>query len=315
MRPQGRISARRGLPSYPAGSCALRPATKRRSWSARNCSGTAPTARSRAAEAGQRAGFGTRSVARLDKRSRVISYDRSIVGDRLAARGIRRCFPGWTRSNPSLWQEVLVVMAETAPFGSIPEGQRFRVHRIAAPLRHSVTESIRNAIAAGVFKAGARLPERDLCAMTGVSRTLVREALRQLESEGLINVVAHRGPVVSRVTPEQAEGIYQVRIELEGLASQLFAERASEVQRLALTEGLRGGEKVLRLRRSDRPPQRQEPVLRVPDRGLRQRGARDHAADAELEGDAASRHLAAGARADEREPGGAAGTDGCAPGG
>ncbi len=125
-------------------------------------------------------------------------------------------------------------MADTAAAASVPGEHRFRVHRTAAPLRHSVTESIRNAIAAGVFKAGARLPERDLCAMTGVSRTLVREALRQLESEGLINVVAHRGPVVSRVTPAQAEGIYQVRIELEGLASQLFAERASAAQRLAL---------------------------------------------------------------------------------
>jgi DNA-binding GntR family transcriptional regulator len=110
----------------------------------------------------------------------------------------------------------------------------FRVHRIAAPLRHSVTESIRSAIAAGLFKAGDRLPERDLCEMTGVSRTLVREALRQLESEGLIDVVAHRGPIVARVTPEQAEGIYQVRMELEGLASQLFAERASAAQREAL---------------------------------------------------------------------------------
>jgi DNA-binding GntR family transcriptional regulator len=110
----------------------------------------------------------------------------------------------------------------------------FRVHRIAAPLRHSVIESIRSAIAAGLFKAGDRLPERDLCEMTGVSRTLVREALRQLESEGLIDVVAHRGPIVARVTPEQAEGIYQVRMELEGLASQLFAERASAAQREAL---------------------------------------------------------------------------------
>jgi DNA-binding GntR family transcriptional regulator len=70
--------------------------------------------------------------------------------------------------------------------------------------------------------------------MTGVSRTLVREALRQLESEGLIEVVAHRGPIVARVTPEQAEGVYQVRIELEGLASQLFAERAGAAQRAAL---------------------------------------------------------------------------------
>lgn len=112
----------------------------------------------------------------------------------------------------------------------------FHVNRTAAPLRQSVTESIRNAIAVGRFKAGERLPERTLCEITGVSRTLIREALRQLESEGLIKVLPHRGPIVARLTPEQAEGIYQVRMELEGLASQLFAERASEGHFRALQE-------------------------------------------------------------------------------
>lgn len=115
----------------------------------------------------------------------------------------------------------------------------FRVVRIAAPLRHSVTESIRNAIAAGRFKAGERLPERELCEMTGVSRTLVREALRQLESEGLIKVLPHRGPIVAGLTPKEAEGIYQVRRELEGLASQLFAEVARDAERAALRESFR----------------------------------------------------------------------------
>jgi DNA-binding GntR family transcriptional regulator len=110
----------------------------------------------------------------------------------------------------------------------------FRVEKIAATLRHGVTESIRYAIALGRFKGGQRLPERELCEMTGVSRTLVREALRQLESEGLITVVPHRGPFVTKLTAAQAEGIYQVRIELEGLACQLFAERATEEQRAAL---------------------------------------------------------------------------------
>lgn len=114
----------------------------------------------------------------------------------------------------------------------------FRVKRDPAPLRHGVTESIRNAVALGRFKAGQRLPERDLCEMTGVSRTLVREALRQLESEGLIEVVPHRGPIVTRVTPAQAEGIYQVRMELEGLACRLFAEKAGDLQRDALKAAL-----------------------------------------------------------------------------
>lgn len=110
----------------------------------------------------------------------------------------------------------------------------FKVPRVAAVLRHSVTESIRNAILLGRFQPGERLPERELCEMTGVSRTLVREALRQLESERLIRVIPHRGPIVEDITPEQADGVYRVREELEGLASQLFAERATPEQYKAL---------------------------------------------------------------------------------
>ncbi|MBL4598427.1 MAG: GntR family transcriptional regulator [Rhizobiaceae bacterium] len=110
----------------------------------------------------------------------------------------------------------------------------FRVDRPAATLRRSVTESIRQAIATGHFNAGDRMPERDLCDMTGVSRTLVREALRQLESEGLIHVIAHKGPVVATITAEQAAGIYQVREVLEGLAAEQFAIRANDDHRAAL---------------------------------------------------------------------------------
>lgn len=116
--------------------------------------------------------------------------------------------------------------------------EQFLVPRPAATLRRSVTESIRQAIAAGRFEPGDRMPERDLCEMTGVSRTLVREALRQLESEGLIEVVAHRGPVVARITAAQAIGVYQVREVLEGLAAELFAEHASEAEREALYAAL-----------------------------------------------------------------------------
>lgn len=123
----------------------------------------------------------------------------------------------------------------------------FRVTKAAAPVRHSVTESIRNSIALGYFTAGQRITERDLCEMTGVSRTAVREALRQLESEGLVTVVPHRGPIVARLTPEQAEGIYQVRIELEGLACELFAKNASDDDIAALRaafEVLKGIDKI-----------------------------------------------------------------------
>lgn len=122
----------------------------------------------------------------------------------------------------------------------------FRVDRMAAPLRHSVTQSIRNAIAAGRFEPGERLPERELCELTGVSRTLVREAIRQLESEGLIMVEPHRGPSVARLSREQAEGVYEVRMELEGLACRQFAQKATEEQRRALQEAFETLQKTAR---------------------------------------------------------------------
>lgn len=135
----------------------------------------------------------------------------------------------------------------------------FKVDRPAATLRHSVTDSIRQAIAMGRFNAGDRMPERNLCDMTGVSRTLVREALRQLESEGLVQVIAHKGPVVATITAEQAVGIYQVREVLEGLAAELFAVNANDAQRLALQEafdGVRqsyeGGDVITRLNAKNR---------------------------------------------------------------
>lgn len=115
-----------------------------------------------------------------------------------------------------------------------PAKFEMKAERVAAPLRHTVTENIRNAIALGHFVGGQRLPERELCELTGVSRTLVREALRQLETEGLIDIVPHRGPIVARLTRKQAEDLYRVREELEGLASELFAESADDEARARL---------------------------------------------------------------------------------
>ena len=114
----------------------------------------------------------------------------------------------------------------------------FRVARAASTLRRDVTESIRQAITAGYYEPGQRLPERELCEMIGVSRTLVREALRQVESEGLIEVIPHKGPVVAIITREQALGVYQVREALEGLAARLFAKNATPEARQSLVAAL-----------------------------------------------------------------------------
>lgn len=116
------------------------------------------------------------------------------------------------------------------------EHSTMRVVRVAAPLRQQVLEKIRAAIAVGQFAPGSRLVERELCEITGVSRTLIRESLRQLESEGLVEVIPNKGPIVATISERQAREVFRLRAELEGLASELFAELATDAQMKALQE-------------------------------------------------------------------------------
>ena len=97
------------------------------------------------------------------------------------------------------------------------------VQRHAAPLRQQVVEALRLAIIDGRLAPGARLIERELTEMLRVSRTVIREALRQLESEGLIAIVPNKGPVVRALTLAEAKDLYQIRAVLEGLAAR-FAD-------------------------------------------------------------------------------------------
>jgi len=106
----------------------------------------------------------------------------------------------------------------------------------AAPLlRTLVAEKIREAIATNRFPPGTRLVERNLIALLGVSRTSVREALRELESEGLVTTEGGR-PAVAKLTLAEIRSIYEVRTVLEGLAARLFVRNASEAQLTRLLE-------------------------------------------------------------------------------
>src|SRR3954471_5166376 len=109
-----------------------------------------------------------------------------------------------------------------------------RVAPVAAPVRSQVVETLRTAITSGRFAPGQRLVEKDLCDLLGVSRPSVREALRELESEGLINTIPNRGPLVSMLSARDAASIYEVRGVLEALAAKLFAQHASAAQIEAL---------------------------------------------------------------------------------
>ncbi len=103
----------------------------------------------------------------------------------------------------------------------------FQIARQNASLRIQVEEKLRQAIASGHFKPGQRLVERELCEMIGVGRTSIREALRQLEAEGLITSFPHRGPVVSTISYEEAAQLYTIRALLESFAGQQFAENGT----------------------------------------------------------------------------------------
>ncbi|TDQ00548.1 GntR family transcriptional regulator [Labedaea rhizosphaerae] len=114
------------------------------------------------------------------------------------------------------------------------------VTRVAAPLRMQVVEQLRGMIVGGDFAPGDRLVEAPLCETFGVSRTVVREAIRQLESEGLITIIANHGPVVTELSAADTQALYEVRMSLEGLAGMLFTQRASQEQRAELVAALDG---------------------------------------------------------------------------
>ena len=95
-------------------------------------------------------------------------------------------------------------------------------------LRSQVENALRDAIASGKLPPGSRLVERDLCEKLGVSRTSVREALRKLEAEKLVNHVPHKGPVVAVISQKEAADLYALRGLLEGYAARAFAKAASQ---------------------------------------------------------------------------------------
>jgi DNA-binding GntR family transcriptional regulator len=107
-----------------------------------------------------------------------------------------------------------------------------------APVRQQVIERIQAAIMSGRFKPGQRLVEKELCDLFGVSRPSVREALRQLESEGFIETIPNRGPAVMRLTIEDIRGLYEVRAVLEAQATRLFALHASDAEVDALAHAV-----------------------------------------------------------------------------
>jgi DNA-binding GntR family transcriptional regulator len=106
---------------------------------------------------------------------------------------------------------------------------------VAAGSRRTLAEELRLALAddivRGLLGPGAALDETELARRFGVSRTPVREAIRQLAASGLVEVRAHRGAVVARPSEDRLIGMFEAMAELEALCAGLAAERMSPAER------------------------------------------------------------------------------------
>ena len=97
---------------------------------------------------------------------------------------------------------------------------------------HSLTvkvfEEIEQAILSGVYSVGDQLVESKISVELGVSRTPVREALKQLELDGLVKTIPNRGTFVVGISTEDIIDIYTIRVAVEGISSQWAAERITD---------------------------------------------------------------------------------------
>ncbi len=95
-------------------------------------------------------------------------------------------------------------------------------------IRERVVDALRDAIIAGRLKPGERIRERELVALLGVSRSPLREAIRILETEGLLTSLAYRGARVSDLSAADLRDMLDVRIMLESFAARLAIERLDD---------------------------------------------------------------------------------------
>lgn len=104
-------------------------------------------------------------------------------------------------------------------------------------LRERIVEFVKDAIIKGRLKPGERVPESELAEMFGISRTPIREAFRQLESEGFITFTPRKGAIVSPITDKDVIEFYAIKGLLEGYAAKMACCKLS-------TEEIQGMEEL-----------------------------------------------------------------------
>lgn len=121
------------------------------------------------------------------------------------------------------------------------DGRLGETHRA---LNDRVRDAIREAITSGVYKPGDRLVEGRLAEKFGVSRNPVREALKSLDSEGIVEIIARRGAFVAKFSDDEIREVIELRAALEGMGARLAARRLNPEAAAALPEILKEGERA-----------------------------------------------------------------------
>jgi DNA-binding GntR family transcriptional regulator len=119
---------------------------------------------------------------------------------------------------------------------SAVKGRLASLQQPSTSLRSRIILSLRRAIETGVLEPGARLVERDLCEQLQVSRTSLREALGELQAEGILTYSPTRRLSVSVISQTDAENAYRIRAAMEALVVEQFIEKASDAELAALVQ-------------------------------------------------------------------------------
>lgn len=115
-------------------------------------------------------------------------------------------------------------IVDFADGGAVPGGRR------KGQLHTEAASRLRSMILSGELPPGSRMRELQLCEQLGVSRTPVREALRTLAAEGLVDLLPNRSVVVSQLHAPDLEHLFVVFGAVEGLAAELACQRITEAE-------------------------------------------------------------------------------------
>lgn len=159
------------------------------------------------------------------------------------AAGLSSDYSGFMRNEEDRPQEGFVMTAVSAADAALaekqapaPEIETPPAAILRRPLHDEATERIRDMIVEGRLTEGEWINEAELCQQLQISRTPLREALKVLAAEGLIELVPRRGAHVARLSAQEVADLFEALSGVEGLAAELAAARMSEADFVRLRQ-------------------------------------------------------------------------------